>query len=219
MQVNFTININEKIVKFLKSTFKRRNAVVALAVAAIGTSVLLYAAVTKPYTFTPLTTISSSEVNANFDAIFEKKGMLIDNNDQILGQVVNALESGITVISSSGYMYKVNWDGSIGSAWFPSTWYYTSSDCTGTAYAYCYDNYYGKVLFYHNTQDKFYIPGDVDTDGTIGCDSITYSSNRYDYGTGSCNTNSSNMEAVAIQEISQTDAGIPATITPPLTIY
>mgnify|MGYP000014694112 CR=1 FL=1 len=64
------INIDEGLVNRFKKSITLKRAALALMIFVISASALLFAA-TKPHTFTPGTTISSSQVNENFDAAFE----------------------------------------------------------------------------------------------------------------------------------------------------
>jgi microcystin-dependent protein len=67
MQIIF--NIDDGLLARIKKTFTRKRAALALTIFVILASALLFAA-TKPHTFTPGATISSSQVNENFDAAF-----------------------------------------------------------------------------------------------------------------------------------------------------
>jgi hypothetical protein len=54
---------------FNKNRYSLRQVVIMLTIALLGIAVISYAAVNIPYTFTTGTTISSSQVNANFAAL------------------------------------------------------------------------------------------------------------------------------------------------------
>jgi hypothetical protein len=72
MHFTFNISIDDRIITFFKRALSRRTAVILVAISAIAASAVLFAAVTKPHTFTPGAVISSSQVNANFDAAFRE---------------------------------------------------------------------------------------------------------------------------------------------------
>jgi microcystin-dependent protein len=67
MQIIF--NIDDGLISRLKKGITLKRAALALTIFVILASALLFAA-TKPHTFTPGATISSSQVNENFDAAF-----------------------------------------------------------------------------------------------------------------------------------------------------
>jgi len=64
------INIDDGLIARIKRTITRPRLAFALTIIVIFASALIFAA-TKPHTFTPGTTISSSQVNENFDAAFD----------------------------------------------------------------------------------------------------------------------------------------------------
>jgi len=70
MDLNVKLVIDDTIINILTRLAKRKVVILTVCITFILASVILYAAV-KPYTFTAGTTISSSQVNANFDAAFD----------------------------------------------------------------------------------------------------------------------------------------------------
>jgi microcystin-dependent protein len=72
MDINLKIKltIDDRIIRLLKRIGSLNSVIIILIIATALASALLYAA-TKPHTFTPGATISSSQVNENFDAAFD----------------------------------------------------------------------------------------------------------------------------------------------------
>lgn len=55
---------------------------------------------------------------------------LLDSNDATIGRVISAGGHGVTVLTSSGHVLSLEWDGTMS----PAQIYYTGGGCTGTAY-------------------------------------------------------------------------------------
>ena len=74
MQVNFSINIDDKLLGKFKKLFSRRNVIVAvLLISTAATTVVLKGqAVTKRWTFRDGDTIFADRINDNFDELFAK---------------------------------------------------------------------------------------------------------------------------------------------------
>ena len=68
MQINLTINIDDRIIAGVKRLFTRRFLAIVVVALASGSALVAYA-VTVPNPFAPNTPISSSQVNANFSAL------------------------------------------------------------------------------------------------------------------------------------------------------
>ncbi len=84
MQINITINIDEKIVSKLKKVFCRRNVLIAIPIIAITSSLVVYgASITKPHTFASNDVISSSEMNDNFDTLYTQVNTLSSMHDAV----------------------------------------------------------------------------------------------------------------------------------------
>ncbi len=66
------ININDRLINFFQYIFSGKRLVFTFTTAIIITSAIVYSAATVPYTFTKGGTISSSQVNTNFQALSNK---------------------------------------------------------------------------------------------------------------------------------------------------
>ncbi len=69
MQINITLNIDDRIIKFFKGLLTRRNIVAVIIVTVIGSSMYLYATISTDYSLHIISgqPISSTQVLANFD--------------------------------------------------------------------------------------------------------------------------------------------------------
>lgn len=76
--------------RLLLSTRKARGMVAALL---LGAPLLVYAAVTKPYTFTDGSVISAAQVNANFDALYTAA------NSPLTGRTWNATQTAALTVT------------------------------------------------------------------------------------------------------------------------
>ncbi len=72
MQIHFHINIDDRLLKKLKTLSQRRWLVLSLTVLIVLSTLLLYGTLHKPYTFQPGEVIHAAEINANFDLLFRK---------------------------------------------------------------------------------------------------------------------------------------------------
>ena len=86
--------------QYLKNTFAKTNVLIGILITALISGAILYAAsITTQYTFTSGTTISSSQVNANFDDLFNK----INSLDSIVDSahaVFSGFDSKVSVTQS-----------------------------------------------------------------------------------------------------------------------
>ncbi len=114
-------------------------AIISIAVFAVAGNTI-----TKPYTFTPGNTVKSSEVNANFDTLYNRVNQLnrivVKNNGVEIGTFLSNLPgatAAITFMTSKGYIVSLMYDFSKGTYQLPEMGVvhsFTSSDCTGTPY-------------------------------------------------------------------------------------
>ncbi len=128
MHLNFTINIDDRIVKFLKKSLTRRNVLTGVIVLAISSSIYLQAGDLIPGNlneFTSGSTISSSEVNANFntlrhainaklrveDAAGNNMGTLISMTNYYYSYDARYHDKELYILSPGGYIYRIYWNG------------------------------------------------------------------------------------------------------------
>ncbi len=136
-----------------------------------------------------------------------------DANGEI-GRALMVMHNIITMYSSNNYMYIMKWDGTF----LTQPIYFSESSCTGTAYVYRdslieYPSY-GKFALY-GTDSKLYRYKTVNEDGTSSIISISYESI---YDSGMCSALSGTTDASELEETTRASVGIPATITPPLSV-
>lgn len=73
VNINFTINLDDRILRAGKRIFSRRNLGILLSSIVLIASLSVYAAsIVKPNTFTPGGIIRSDHVNENFDLLYDK---------------------------------------------------------------------------------------------------------------------------------------------------
>lgn len=72
MQINFTINIDDKLSERIKRLFTRRNTIAVIFMSIFAISAMVYAAsVTKPWVFKNGDLIDADKINDNFDALYQ----------------------------------------------------------------------------------------------------------------------------------------------------
>jgi hypothetical protein len=71
MQINFTINIDDRIITKIRKFFTKRNNIAFVFIGIITTTAIVYgAAVTKPWDFNDGDLIDADKMNDNFDMIY-----------------------------------------------------------------------------------------------------------------------------------------------------
>jgi microcystin-dependent protein len=81
MQINFTINIDDRIIAGIRNFFSKRNNIVFVFIGIIATTAIVYgAAVTKPWDFNDGDLIDADKINDNFDMLFETVNILQSSN-------------------------------------------------------------------------------------------------------------------------------------------
>lgn len=93
MQINFTINIDDRIIAKIRKFFTKRNNIAFIFIGIIATTAIVYgAAVTKPWEFNDGDLIDADKINDNFDVVYQAVNVL-DGNYDALNTAVNTLNS------------------------------------------------------------------------------------------------------------------------------
>jgi hypothetical protein len=145
-------------------------------------------------------------------------GVLKDANNQTLGNVYAVSTTSISVRSPTGYFYSVNWSGTFSDQQI----YYSSAGCTGTMYLNAGTTSstarYAKFLVYEGRTGGFFVPSGADANGLSFSVAFTAASLwNASSGIWQCVAGGSNG-GWPLTGIARATAGMPATITPPLTI-
>lgn len=157
-------------------------------------------------------------------------GSLKDKNGQLIGALMGIWQSGFTVLTSTGYVLDINYDGTF----YPAQIYYSNSNCTGTAWynsggsAYQYPAYYTpsqilkKTAVYSRGLGQLMIvdPATVDANGgaTDTCQLVAAIDNPTCQVQSGTTAGWTGPAACGWKLITATRAtlGLPTTITPPL---
>lgn len=156
------------------------------------------------------------KVTKHIDMNYVGKITIQDANENDLGIVLQAEEDKITLLSSKGYIYKINWNGSFS---LDTVIYYSEVDCVGVAYISNSINspIYGKIIFYGEYLNKIYIAKVIDTNNLAVVNSIPINIKSQDQ-IEVYNFDSVLNLSSEIIEISYLEVGIIPNIVPPLTI-
>jgi len=85
MEIHIKINLDDRIVSAVRRVASRRNAGVALALGVLGASVAVFAApLSKPHSFAAGDAIHASDINDNFDALYEELNARTITADQTI---------------------------------------------------------------------------------------------------------------------------------------
>jgi len=118
--------------------------------------------------------------------------------------------------SSTGYIYSLGWNGNIKTL---NIVFFSGANCTGTAYIIEADNSSNsKTVFYSKYLNKYYVPKTINADGTAYASATPVTTNSYDKNDGSVVNYTQTSVSIELVETTKALVGIPATITPPLTI-
>ncbi|MBN1412689.1 MAG: hypothetical protein JW969_17710 [Spirochaetales bacterium] len=161
--------------------------------------------------------MGSSNPTPNPTPIPLKNAVIYDDNDNNIGNAIFIDPYKLSILSSNDYIYHISWSGSL----LPNDpLYFTEVDCAGTAYIYNSWIIYGKSTFYSAYLGTLFTANTINADGTLYYLPGAVTVNSMDTN-GAC-TNGipqpSGFNFGELKTITRAEAGIPATITPPLTI-
>ena len=145
-----------------------------------------------------------------------------DADDKLIGYVTSASGYQITILSSKGYLYDIDWKGDF---YENIDAYYTEANGKGTLFTTSDGGEYGKAVF--SIKSKLYTYKDLNNDGTIKVDSsiTAYKSVYRGEDDGIQNVDPTNgydgsldagRKAALLKPITREAAGIPATIKAPI---
>ncbi|WP_375561490.1 hypothetical protein ACE193_02730 [Bernardetia sp. OM2101] len=143
-------------------------------------------------------------------------GIVKDANDVTLGKAIDIDAGGITILTSTGYIYFISW-----AAVFPDGQiYYSTSTCgVGTKWLNAGSTSPRprnvKFLVHDPPTGDFYILDNADANGMAV--NVPFTANSI-WNYGSCSSGSMSNGGWLLAPITKAAAGIPATITPPLTV-
>ena len=147
-----------------------------------------------------------------------------DKNNIFLGYVTSTTYNpDISIISSTGYIYKIDWSGALISQYF---YYSSAANCTGSLYIdvtgqISKNGYFGKFVFKNDADNNIYRVKTQNTDNTAGTTTgLTYQSfwdrpNNLCSTTGMPSAGKTGIEMILTDNVT---TGIPATITAPISL-
>ncbi len=132
-----------------------------------------------------------------------------------LGKILSADSYGATIITSTGYMIFIPWDGVLP----PAQLWYSEASCQGTAYLNSGDDesvykIYGKTIVYSGSLASLMVPASVDPDGTSSSGAFATLS----IDNPNCQPSGGTNGGWELTPISAAAAGLPDTIATPLSI-
>lgn len=102
MQINLTINIDDRLLNKIKNFFTKRNTVIAIFICILFVSALVYAgAIEKDWTFNTGDIIDAAKINDNFDKLFQQVNYLD-------GKTVSGAPTG-TIVAFAGATVPNGW--------------------------------------------------------------------------------------------------------------
>jgi hypothetical protein len=141
---------------------------------------------------------------------------VVDNAGTVLGKYLYANDYRIEFLSSAGYLVWIDWDTTFSA---DRVWY-TSSDCTGTAYfdsVHADETIFGKTVVWSPSKNSLMVPATV-SETTGVSTSIAISALSTDDLTCKNYSPAVSTAGWLLTTITRASAGIPATITAPLHI-
>ena len=137
----------------------------------------------------------------------------VSANGTALGTELESDQFGVTVLTSTGYQISINWDGSID----PAQIYYSSTTCSGTAWLNEGDTtpepINGKWLVFSGSGNTLMAPANVSNGFAT---SVSFNAGSIDNPT--CMTPGGANGGWVLTPVSHATAGLPATISPPITL-
>lgn len=135
-----------------------------------------------------------------------------DSVAQSLGTLVDWSVNSVTVLSSTGYLYSVNYDGTLKGA---TSVYFSNAGCSGTAYLWDYSGIGTAKALGIDLSGVIYAPASPDSDGTLPTGTST-NYNSLTTNVPACSAATGTASVVPTVVITRAAAGIPETITAPL---
>jgi hypothetical protein len=131
--------------------------------------------------------------------------------------VLESDQSGATILTSTGYQVFINWDGTFS----PAQLYYSGTACTGTVWLndgegpppVVPETLGGKWLVFSGSQNTLMAPSNV-TNGFAT--SVAFTNGSIDNPT--CMAEADQNQGWVVSPITRAAAGLPATISPPLSL-
>jgi hypothetical protein len=140
---------------------------------------------------------------------------VVDHNGVTLGKITHADSYGYTILTSTGYLLDMSWDGTS----YPAQVYYTSFSagvCGGTAYlndgGTPGSTIWGKTAYWVGSKNSFMVPQTVNAAGMSV--SVSFTSQGID--NPACYASAGSVSGWLLTSITNTALGLPATIAAPL---
>jgi hypothetical protein len=141
-------------------------------------------------------------------------GTLRDSAGNVLGTAISATSTTVQLRSSTGYFYSILWTGGFVAAQI----YYSNTGCTGTAWLNAASTqprlWYSKFALYEGATGDFDLVSNADANGNATNVTASVAS----VFSASCAPITGSVGGFVLQRTTRAALGIPATITPPLTI-
>jgi len=133
-------------------------------------------------------------------------------NEGLIGYLLEGDEAIITVFTPNNWITHLFYDGSVNNNYL--TLQFSGAGCTGTAIVGNYALLYGKTLYYLAYSGHYYKPAVLDANGNGVQSSFSYVSQMWPT---TCSASSGSTSQGTVMALSsRAEAGLPATITPPL---
>jgi hypothetical protein len=139
---------------------------------------------------------------------------LVDGNNVTLGRVISAYQYGATVLTSTGYIVDIPFDG----VFYPAQIYYTAAGCTGTAYLNDgnggnppFQTMGGKYVVYSGSMNSLMAPATV-----VGGVSTGEAFTSATIDNPGCGANAGSRSGWKLVAVSRATVGLPATIATPI---
>lgn len=161
----------------------------------------------------------SKEEGTGITSIQANFGVVKDSSGATLGHAVSAHPNYIQILSENGFLYEIDWEGTIRQ----ESIYYTTSDCSGVPYAYGQNGFYrtyGKSVYKRFDNSSLYKPKSVDGNN-IAIETIVTLEAAVGWGDTSCDplsTSQPNKFMIELVPTSKSEIGMPDPLTLPLYI-
>lgn len=139
---------------------------------------------------------------------------LVDANSVVLGSVLSAGAENIVIRTPNNYLLTINWDGSFND----DAATYSAANCTGSVYIYIDDKQkkiHPTAAYWSGNESGFLAPNNPGAADAVEAQDLPYQSYWLD---SACVNGTGTVWMWPASVLSATTVGLPATITPPLTL-